>query len=1029
MKKANPYRAAGTFDGVSYIERDADIKLYDAIEDNQRYPYCLAPRQSGKSSLMDHFMKKLDSTQFQMIFIDLQEMASFNPSCLDNYNGFLKVLTTEILSNLSDLGYDSEEFEDKKSRNFKTLIQYIAINCNQRMIIFIDEIDQLLDTTFKDNFFGTIRAFFNKRTNDIYKKIQFVLSGAAQPSQLISKQYASPFNVGAPIILCDLSLEQVAEISKYLHDEPEKLNDELVSHIYKYTSGSVYLTQLLFEKLWKLAKTLKVDINLVNQVVEEIIDESNDNVHFLNIRSKITDIPHILQSFLSFVAGEQVDHKDIEYLKIAGITTGENVYRNLIYERVFGSHGPLAIVVKFFWVANFPKLVALDETVPLLVSLSAKKVSSHDLPITLAKGSTVNIIIQSQKQPQKHFIVVGKDEGKLVLSNEKENLSLQFKIKAITLGQSKIKVLFFYEGEVINRIEFDSLVIEQTSEEKSLPVKKPPIEDLSEKNIISLQQKQLGDLYFNKQQDWEKGHQSYAAALYENEMLYQASVLPENQQFEIQEMGTISVRNAYCLAKLGRFSEAIEVLERGKARTLGETLALDKAHLVKVSENDRTTFLATRKHISVLEAKARNSSTAHDLVSISSELRVAKEELSKIIERIKGYVPDFIKQELDFTSIVEIINSVGQPLVYLCTVTHGSLAFIIPPNITEITDNNVLWLDDFNETVLNNILEKFGYLPAITLDTIELTTILDETWPLLEKIMQPIAERLNDFGYKRAVLISFGTLGLLPLPAVTSSEIIFSLIPSAQALEFAYQSAIRKAQLPHVLFAVGNPSYHGISTPFSQMEVEEIEKFFAPDSISTLVGQQATRLSTRKNIRGASYVHFSYGGMTFNTKEHLNSAILLTGNEKISLRDLLNGDLTLSTAYLVVLSSCQTGLVDLKVPDEAIGFPTGFLQAGVPCVISTLWDVHDLATTLLMIRFYQLHLQENLLPVQALHQAQSWLREVTGEVIVKYYEKLFLKSGKTDQESFRYMKHYQVHLDEKPFAHPYYWAGFVFSGV
>jgi len=1273
MTKENPYRAAGAFDGVSYVERDADVKLYEAILDNQRYPYCLAPRQSGKSSLMAYMMKKLDSSQFKVIFIDIYEMASFNPNSLEDYNVFLKAFTTKILSSFNShppavsfwsrlvqsfhylLGHSPSFYEKMDPNDLGNILQHIATHWDNRIVIIIDEIDQLLETKFKENFFGVIRSFFNKRTTDknfgdYWKKIQFVLTGAAQPTDLISKQHVSPFNVGAPIMLRDLSLEQVAEMSKYLCEEPKKVSDDVVSHIYKYTSGSVYLTQLVFEKLWILIdtqSTSKVNPDIVYKVVKEILDESPDSIHFLNIRSRFVKNPNLLQSFLTLVAGGKINEQDIEYLKMAGITTGERAYRNLIYERVFGHGGPVSIVDKYgepitcWLVTEFPEQVTLNETVSLLVYFSAKVVTNRDQQVTLPKGSLVDIIIKTQD----YFLIVSqKNEGQLVISNEEEMLPLQFKLKATALGKSSIQIGAFYEGKAlrdISNIKISPTILEKKAT-KSTPIEGEqhlesisPIQlDLSlkseqniayclrtletttrdnsplewaqimqnlgiayanrirgdraenlEKGIESYQQAleiqspksspldwattimyfaeayserirgnrannleqaiayyqqalkvrtsealplqwaqtmqnlgtaylnrirgeqaenleqaiayyqqalevrtreavpleqaqtiqnlgtayanlikgnhaenleraincyqqaltvytseyfprehrkiqiQLGNLYF-KEQHWQKGHQAYAAALYGNEMLYHASILPE-----IQEMGTVSVHNSYCLTKLGRFSEAIEVLERGKARTLGETLALEGANLVNVSENDRTAFLATRKRISALEAEARNieNSNTHDLLSISSELRIAKEELSKIIERIRCYLPKFIREKLDFISIVEIIKSVGQPLVYLCTVTHGSLAFIIPPNITEITNENVLWLDGFNENDLNSILyesnEKNGYWQAITSSGHKLTTILDEIWFLLEKIMQPIAERLNDFGYKRAVLISFGTLGLLPLHAVTSSDIVFSLIPSARALEFCYQSAIRKAQLPHVLFAVGNPLSHNIrSMPFSKIEVEEIENFFPSDSVFTLFERQVTRVSTLKDIRGASYVHFSGAG-SFNVKKPLDSALLLVGNEKITLRDLLDRTLDLSTAYLVVLSASLTGLVDFKVPDEAIGFPNGFLQAGVPCVISTLWNVEDFPTALLMIRFYQLHLQENLPQAQALNQAQSWLREVTGEVIVEYYDKLYLKSGKKDLESFRAMRYYQAHLDEKPFAHPYYWAGFVFYGV
>ena len=47
-----PYRAAGTFTGEAYVERKADRALLREIHGNRRFPYIVAPRQSGKSSLL-----------------------------------------------------------------------------------------------------------------------------------------------------------------------------------------------------------------------------------------------------------------------------------------------------------------------------------------------------------------------------------------------------------------------------------------------------------------------------------------------------------------------------------------------------------------------------------------------------------------------------------------------------------------------------------------------------------------------------------------------------------------------------------------------------------------------------------------------------------------------------------------------------------------------------------------------------------------------------------------------------------------
>jgi len=59
------------------------------------------------------------------------------------------------------------------------------------------------------------------------------------------------------------------------------------------------------------------------------------------------------------------------------------------------------------------------------------------------------------------------------------------------------------------------------------------------------------------------------------------------------------------------------------------------------------------------------------------------------------------------------------------------------------------------------------------------------------------------------------------------------------------------------------------------------------------------------------------------------------------------------SARLVTLSACQTGLGKLKSGDEIIGFNRAFLAAGAGAILSSLWRVSDVATAVLMKRFYR----------------------------------------------------------------------------
>jgi CHAT domain-containing protein len=134
----------------------------------------------------------------------------------------------------------------------------------------------------------------------------------------------------------------------------------------------------------------------------------------------------------------------------------------------------------------------------------------------------------------------------------------------------------------------------------------------------------------------------------------------------------------------------------------------------------------------------------------------------------------------------------------------------------------------------------------------------------------------------------------------------------------------------------------------------------------------------------------------------------------------------------VTLSACETGLTDIRQsPDEYLGLPAGFLQAGAPAVVSSLWAVDDLSTALLMGEFYHRLLMKNQAPALALRGAQLWLRDRTAEQLhlAETYQQLYLASGRKDQHAWEAIRYYRKNPKTTAFAHPYYWAAFTFSGV
>src|SRR5262249_20263350 len=77
---------------------------------------------------------------------------------------------------------------------------------------------------------------------------------------------------------------------------------------------------------------------------------------------------------------------------------------------------------------------------------------------------------------------------------------------------------------------------------------------------------------------------------------------------------------------------------------------------------------------------------------------------------------------------------------------------------------------------------------------------------------------------------------------------------------------------------------------------------------------------------------------------------------------------------LVVLSACDTGLGAVLVGEGVFGLQRAFVLAGARTLVMSLWKVSDLATALLMERFYENLLNRRLGRAEALRDAQLYTR-------------------------------------------------------
>lgn len=295
--------------------------------------------------------------------------------------------------------------------------------------------------------------------------------------------------------------------------------------------------------------------------------------------------------------------------------------------------------------------------------------------------------------------------------------------------------------------------------------------------------------------------------------------------------------------------------------------------------------------------------------------------------------------------------------------------------------------------------------------------------------MAPLISHLQQNNLSKAILIPTGYLSYLPLHAAWTldttkpngrryacDDIQFTYAPNALSLDAARTVANQASA--ETLLAINEPQpVNAGDLPSSSAEAAKaISAFPGKGNWKLLQQENATRTAVLEQLPQKNVVHFSCHGFA-DFGMPLNSGLLMANNEILSLRDLL--DLKLQNLRLTILSACETGIPGTKLPDEVISLPTGLLQSGSAGVVSSLWSVADVSTMVLLSRFYELWRTGDLDPPEALRQAQLWLRDSNGPALAPYLESSHPElAQKLAQEP-----------DQRPFAHPFYWAAFTYVGV
>jgi tetratricopeptide (TPR) repeat protein len=303
-----------------YVERNADKELSNVISSMETPGYILVARQMGKTNLLFN-AKRIDGSK-QKIYPYIDCSKSINSDA----NFYNNIIDTIIATNYSIFSSFLSSDRVNESAPIATAYQYESLLIGLlkiyqgSIIIILDEIDFLTNYKFSDNIFATIRSLYFSRINfSELGRVTYILSGVAEPIELIKDSRRSPFNIGKRITLNNFSITEVYSLVKRARLE---ISNQLVEKIYEWSAGHPRIT-------WDICSALEDILIEYGSVNENDLDRTLDKLYFSmwslppidNIRNQIKIKAPLRKSYRNLLKGnlESISKEEISQLYLAGI--------------------------------------------------------------------------------------------------------------------------------------------------------------------------------------------------------------------------------------------------------------------------------------------------------------------------------------------------------------------------------------------------------------------------------------------------------------------------------------------------------------------------------------------------------------------------------------------------------------------------------------------------------------------------------------------------------------------------------------
>ncbi|RLD54066.1 MAG: hypothetical protein DRI97_12215, partial [Bacteroidetes bacterium] len=406
-----------------------------------------------------------------------------------------------------------------------------------------------------------------------------------------------------------------------------------------------------------------------------------------------------------------------------------------------------------------------------------------------------------------------------------------------------------------------------------------------------------------------------------------------------------------------------------------------------------------------------------------------------IREKFPAYAEKYDNEVISLNGIMQSLDP-GQVLIEYSLSDTCLFIFVVDENDFYITKStidssfhdHVAVLSEFlrDNEFSNNTLPKYN-------------AYVDAAYSLYQRFLLPVEEQISG---KRLLIIPDGALGYIPFEALITGPpanegmdyrslpyLIYKYRTNYSYSATLYFTEQEKRTDPDKQLLAFAPTYenvHEINSDkfpanrdfttylvplrFISTEIQNISEIIDCDRFE---GYEATEQVFKEEAPKYDILHLAMHTLINNENPLYSQLVFTLNNDTLEENDgLLNAyeifNMQLS-ARMAVLSACNTGYGKLQKGEGIMSMARGFIFAGVPSIIMTLWAVEDQSGSILMSKFYQ-NLEEGLRIDEALQEAKlQYLQEADQLSAHPYLWSGYVSIGSTDALiSKGYSKLYQL---------------------